>query len=171
MARMNLAPDERVVHELRTHPKALFGHALIVVLVVVIAVAVGLLLPPEAGGMGWIVVAAVCVLAVLAFLAGPFLAWRSRTYTITDRRIITRRGVLTRTGHDIQLRKVSSVSYDRDLVDRLFGCGTLKLDTASEAGVVVLPDVPDVERVHLDLNELLFTADDDARDRARKEHE
>lgn len=165
MRGLNLAPDERVVHHLRTHPKALFLPAIGVFMVLVVALAVALLLPADVQTVGWVAIGVVAVVSVLAFVLGPFLAWRSRTYTITDRRIITRRGVVNRTGHDIQLRKVNSVAYDRSLFDRIFGCGTLKLDTASEAGVVVLPDVPHVEAVHRDLNELLFTADDDPRHR------
>lgn len=165
MRGLNLAPDERVIHHLRTHPKALFLPAIGVGMLLVVALAIALLLPADVQGGGWIALGIVAVVSLLAFILGPFLAWRSRTYTITDRRIITRRGVLNRTGHDIQLRKVNSVAYDRSLLDRVFGCGTLKLDTASEAGVVVLPDVPQVEVVHRDLNELLFTADEDPRHR------
>ncbi|GAB3624104.1 PH domain-containing protein [Mariniluteicoccus endophyticus] len=159
-----IAPDERVVHHLRTHPKAFYVPLLSVLALCVIGIAVGVLLPAEYATVGWIVIGVVCAAALLWFLVGPFMRWRSRTYTITDRRIITRAGVLNRTGHDIQLRKVNAVSYEKSVTDRLFGCGTLKLDTASEAGVVVLPDIPGVEQVHLDINELLHDSESDPRE-------
>ncbi|GAB3714515.1 PH domain-containing protein [Mariniluteicoccus flavus] len=167
----NLAPGERVVHHLRTHPKALFGPGLAVFMLAAVGIAAGILLPAQAQPWGWIVVAVVAVLALLWFLGGPFLKWRSRTFTVTTRRIVTRSGVLNRTGHDIQLHKVNSVAYDRSLADRMFGCGTLKLDTASEAGVVVLPDVPGVEEVQRSVNELLFAVGDGSDRHAGRESE
>ena len=40
------------------------------------------------------------------------------------------------------------MSYERSLIDRMLGCGTLNVPTAAEDGTVVLADVPDVEHVH-----------------------
>jgi membrane protein YdbS with pleckstrin-like domain len=38
----------------------------------------------------------------------------------------------------------------------VFGCGTLTVQTASDAGTVTLLDVPEVEQVHQTVAELLF---------------
>ena len=65
-------------------------------------------------------------------------------------------GVFTRTGHDIPLNRISDVSYERDLIDRILGCGTLVISDASEVGRVALPDVPRVEQLQLQLSELLY---------------
>ena len=85
----------------------------------------------------------------------PFLRWLTSTYTLTDRRVITRHGIVTTTGHDLPLSRINNVTYERSLLDRLLGCGTLQFTTAAEAPVT-LPDVPDVERVHVVMTELLF---------------
>jgi len=90
----------------------------------------------------------------------PFLRWRSSTYTVTNRRLITRHGVLTRTGRDIPLFRINDVSYEMGLIDRLLGCGTLVISDATEKAGVVLPDIPNVEQVQLQISNLLFTNDD-----------
>ena len=79
----------------------------------------------------------------------PFLRWLTTTYTVTDRRLITRTGMLSRRGHDIPLPRISDVAYEHGLVDRMLGCGTLVISDASERGRVRLPDIPHVEQVHL----------------------
>ena len=98
----------------------------------------------------------------------PFLRWRTTTYTITNRRLITRSGILTKIGKDLPLNRINEVSSDRSLLDRMFGCGTLHVQTAADAGAIVLDDVPDVEHVHAELTELLFgPSPDDSLDRGR----
>jgi membrane protein YdbS with pleckstrin-like domain len=82
------------------------------------------------------------------------------TYTVTNRRLITRQGILTRTGRDIPLFRINDVAYEKGLLDRLVGCGTLIISDATEKAGVVLPDIPHVERVQLQISELLFANDD-----------
>ena len=86
----------------------------------------------------------------------PFLRWRTTTYTITNRRLITRSGILNKIGKDLPLNRINEVSSERSLTDRMFGCGTLNIQTAAEDGTVVLADVPEVEHVHREMTELLF---------------
>ena len=45
--------------------------------------------------------------------------------------------------------------YERDLVDRILGCGTLVLETAAEQPLV-LPDLPRIESVHVQITDILF---------------
>jgi uncharacterized membrane protein YdbT with pleckstrin-like domain len=93
---------------------------------------------------------------ILWLVVKPFLTWLTTTYTVTNRRLITRSGVLTRRGHDIPLARVSDVAYEHGLVDRLLGCGTLVISDASELGRVKLHDIPQVEQVHLKISDQLF---------------
>ena len=97
------------------------------------------------------------MVAVLALwwvaVALPRLAHSS--YTITDRRLITRNGILTRRGHDIPLGRISDVAYELGLIDRVLGCGTLVITDASTNGQVLLHDIPHVEDDPARLNELL----------------
>jgi uncharacterized membrane protein YdbT with pleckstrin-like domain len=95
------------------------------------------------------------VLAVWLVLL-PFLRWRTTTYTITNRRLITRSGILNKVGKDLPLNRINDVSHERSLMDRILGCGSLIVQTAAEDGTIVLKDVPDVEHVNLQITQLLF---------------
>ena len=85
---------------------------------------------------GW-AVAALAVLAAIVWTVVPFLRWWTTTYTFTDRRIITRRGIITKSGHDLPLSRINNVAYARSLSDRVFGCGSLELTTAADEPVVL----------------------------------
>ena len=99
----------------------------------------------------WGIAAVVLVLWVIK----PLLEWLTATYTITNKRLITREGLIARRGHDIPLMRISDVAYDMGVVDRLFGCGTLVISDASTRGSVRLHDIPRVEEVQHQLTELL----------------
>ena len=100
-------------------------------------------------------------MVVVWLVVRPFLRWLTTTYTVTNRRLITRTGILTRRGHDIPLPRISDVAYEHGLVDRMLGCGTLVVSDASEHGPVRLPDIPHVEQVQLAISDLLFGHTDD----------
>lgn len=151
-----LNEGERVVLSTRTHAKALILPA--VVLIVVAGLAGYLSSLPNgthASTWRWIVWV-LALLLVLWFVVRPFLVWLLTTYTFTTRRLITRTGILTRTGHDVPLNRISDISYEKGLVDRLFGCGTLVISDASEHGRVRLDDIPHVEQAQLAISDELF---------------
>jgi membrane protein YdbS with pleckstrin-like domain len=152
-----LGEGERVVISVRTHWKTLLGPLVIAVLIVIAATLAVSMLP--AGDIGrWLrlVVIGIAVVAALALTVWPVLNWLTASYTVTNRRLITRQGVFTRTGRDIPLVRINDVSYEHGPIDRLLGCGTLVVESAGERGQVVLPDVPHVEQVQLRMTELLF---------------
>lgn len=161
LARKLLGENEVEVIHTRTHAKVLAWPALLfLILCFAVGAVLGVLTPrldvtvrPWAVGAVWIV----ALVVVLAGCVAPFLRWWTTTYTITNRRLITRKGILNRTGHDLPLARINDVSYDRSLIDRMLGCGSLTLTTAAEQPVT-LHDIPQVEKVHLDLTELLFGA-------------
>ena len=148
----DLNDGENVVFSVRTHPKALIVPVLTLVVLLAVGVTVELLV--ESALLGWTVWAVVVVLAPWRF-GWPLLEWLTSTYTVTDRRLITRHGVITQRGHDIPLSRISDVAYELDLVDRVLGCGTLVISDASTHGRVVLHDIPDVRTAQSRLNDLL----------------
>jgi membrane protein YdbS with pleckstrin-like domain len=154
----NLNPGEKVIFSTRTHVKALVVPAL--VLLVVAGVAGWLAAQVDSDGKHakafYLAVAIVALLVVLWFCVRPFLTWLTATYTVTDRRLTTHQGVISRSGHDIPLSRISDVSYEKGILDRLLGCGTLVVSDASEKGRVSLPDVPGVEEKQLMLSDLLY---------------
>jgi uncharacterized membrane protein YdbT with pleckstrin-like domain len=78
--------------------------------------------------------------------------------------LINRSGVFTRRGRDIPLYRINDVTYEKDLLDRMLGCGTLVISDASDEGRSVLHDVPRVEELQLVITNLLFGNDDGADD-------
>lgn len=159
-----LGADEHVVIHMRTHAKALILPALVLILAGA-AVGVGAaLIPATYQTPGLIAVGAVGLILVILWTFVPFLRWRTTTYTITNRRLITRRGILSKVGKDLPLMRINDVSYERSLLDRMLGCGTLNIQTAADAGPIILTDVPDVERVHVLMTELLFSTGQPERD-------
>ncbi len=97
---------------------------------------------------------AVVVLSVPLLLV-PWLQWYTHTYTVTTKRIITRSGIFNRSGHDLPLTRISDIQLDKDVTDRFFGCGTLALQTSSD-DPLLLHDVPQVEKVQVEISNLLF---------------
>ncbi|HEY0903986.1 MAG TPA: PH domain-containing protein [Marmoricola sp.] len=150
-----LNEGEHVVYSTRTHVKAL----LVPALVLIVAAGVGGYLSslPDDHRTIWLtLIWVVAGLVIAVYSLWPFLTWFTTTYTVTNRRLTTHRGVISRTGHDIPLGRISDVSYEKGLVDRLLGCGTLVISDASEQGRVELHDVPRVAKLQLTLSDLLF---------------
>ena len=157
-----LNPGEHVVVSTRTHAKALILPGL----AVLVALAVALFVTGLVGGGVVRLVVWVLFLAVLVwFLVGPFLRWATTTYTFTNRRFIKRSGFIAKEGRTIPLNRISGVDFEIGVIDRVFGCGTLVVSDASTDGSVELSDIPDVEKVQLQVsNELHRLAGGDRRD-------
>lgn len=153
-----LGADEQEVLHTRTHAKALVLPGLALVLV---GAGVGwgaALIPSSARPVGQLAIVGVGVLLAVWWCVIPFLRWRTTTYTLTTRRLVTRSGILNKRSHDLPFSRVNDVSSERGLTDRMLGCGTLVVQTAAEGGGIVLVDVPDVEHVHHTMTELLLGA-------------
>lgn len=168
LPRKVLGADEDVILHMRTHGKALIMPVLGLLLLAVLTWA-GMTFAPDSWRpvAPWVVGGVVLILFVLLVFI-PWLRWRTTTYTLTDRRVITRKGIINKSGHDIPLSRINNVTYERNLLDRILGCGTLQLTTAAEAPVTLV-DVPSVERVHVVMTELLFGDEEGAATKAAED--
>lgn len=147
-----LNEGENVLLSMRQHPKALFVPLVALVLLLAVGVAVQRTIDQEIVTLVvWIIVG----LGIVWYVLRPFLLWLTAVHGITDRRIITRWGIVTRRGHDIPLKRVSDVSIEINLIDRPFGCGTLIITNASTNGNVHLHDIPRVEKTKLLIHNLV----------------
>lgn len=158
----HLTSDEHVEMELRTHIKTVLGPILLLVLLILAMVA-ALIWVPDGRARPWALLALGIVLflgAIVGVLV-PILRWRTNLYVITNRRLITRHGVVSKYGRDIPLYRINDVSYEKGVMDRILGCGTLFISDASEQAPLQLHDIPAVERVQVRLNELLFAHESD----------
>ncbi|WP_232679531.1 PH domain-containing protein [Nocardioides sp. R-C-SC26] len=147
-----LNPGEEILVSTRTHAKVL----ILPIITLALLLAAGVLFQIKIdNGTAQLVVWGVIGVLILWRVVGPFLVWLTASYTITNRRLITRHGVITRRGHDIPLGRISDVAYERDLIDRVLGCGTLVVSDASTNGQVLIYDIPRVEETQRELNQLL----------------
>ena len=150
-----LNDGESVVISTRTHLKALLLPLLVLVVCLAVGVWLGIQLGDSGGGVARLAVWGLLLVVILWLVVWPLLEWFAATYTVTNRRLITRSGVLTRRGHDIPLARISDVATEHGIVDRMLGCGTIIISDASTHGSVLLKDVPRAEEVQRKINELL----------------
>ncbi|MQA08626.1 MAG: PH domain-containing protein [Pseudonocardiaceae bacterium] len=145
-----LSDYEHVVLHKHPHWKAL----LLPVLVFLITVGGGIWLVLLARDLGepWDMVSLIAIgvvaliLLIWLFLA-PFVRWRTTHFIVTTDRVMAREGLISRTGIDIPLARINSVRFEHGLIDRIVGCGTLIIESASEEPLE-FDDIPRVERVH-----------------------
>jgi uncharacterized membrane protein YdbT with pleckstrin-like domain len=151
-----LGSGESILLHTRTHWKAVIGALVWAVLGVVGLVLVLTLIPADGatGVVRWVAVAVIAV-ALLVLTVWPLIVWLSGSYTITSQRIMERKGLLRQTGRNIPLPRVSGVSFEKDLLDRMVGCGTLKIESSAEFSSVVFRDVPNVEQVQRLVTDLI----------------
>lgn len=150
-----LGTDEVVLMHMRTHGKTMLWPAVGLIGCGALLGAGAALVPNDFRPVGQLAVAVVVGVLATWWTFIPFLRWRTTTYTLTSYRLITRTGILNKTGTNLPLARVNDVAVERSLGDRMLGCGTLRVQTAADGGPVVLRDVPDVEDVHVTMSELI----------------
>ena len=151
-----LLDDEIVQAETRTHVKVLIVPFLIGLgLMLVTGFYLGLV--GDSGGgtprLAGLVIAALLFFWVTVY---PFLRWLTWTYTLTNRRLIEQKGILTRSGRIIPLARINDVSYEKGVVDRMLGCGTLIIHDASQQAGLELHDIPRIEDLHRQISRLIL---------------
>jgi membrane protein YdbS with pleckstrin-like domain len=152
ISRKLLNEGETVIVDTRTHVKALIFP--IFMLVLLLAVGTWVQTQVDHDLLSKVVWVAVAV-GIVWFVVRPLVIWATASYTFTDRRLITRSGVIVRRGHDMPLARISDIAYEFGPIDRLLGCGTLLISDASTHGTVKLHDIPQVEDVQRQVNQLL----------------
>ena len=150
-----LSRDEVVVRHMHTHIKVLLWRIVLEIVLLVLAVVCSVAVPDSWNPWGVVAIWAVILLVSIPLFVAPCLSWMSTTYTVTSKRVITRSGIINKSGHDMPLSRISDVQHDRDFTDRFFRCGTLRLQTSSD-DPLELTDVPRVEMVQTEISNLLF---------------
>jgi len=147
-----LAGDERVVLHRHPHWKRLIGPVFVLLLATAVAgfglgVVNRMTWEQTAKNIVMIVIGVIWLILVGWLVAWPLLNWRSTHFVITDRRVMFRHGVMTRSGIDIPLARINSVEFRHGLVDRVLRTGTLIIESASQ-DPLEFHDIPRVEQVH-----------------------
>ncbi|HJQ45762.1 MAG TPA: PH domain-containing protein [Amycolatopsis sp.] len=145
-----LSDNEQVVVHSHPHAKMLIGP--VIWLALTVGLGIWLATLAEGAPAPWESVATIAVVVVAVVLISwlflaPLIRWRTTHFVVTTDRLIAREGVIKRTGIDIPMTRINSVQFEHGLIDRLFGCGTLVIESASDEPLR-FDDIPRVERVH-----------------------
>jgi len=81
--------------------------------------------------VAWVSAAVLVVFVVV--LAWGLIRRIATTYTITNRRLTIRSGLLSRELHECRLERVQNVNTRQRLLERMLGIGTVDFDTAAGA--------------------------------------
>lgn len=143
-----LAPEEQVVLHRHPHWKMLVVPVLALLGTVGLAGFLAAALRNQGWAhVGWVVLAVLALAAAVRLTLLPFLRWASTHFVLTDRRILVRQGLLSRSGLDIPIARINSVRFRHSLTDRLLRTGTLVVESASQEPLE-FDDIPRVAEVH-----------------------
>ena len=160
-----LAKGERVERSLHPHwltvvVPTLFG----LVLSGLCAGAVVATPDDETGNRIQLIAVILLVVVAIPLVFVPYLRWRTTHYVITTHRVMVRRGILTKNGKDITLSKITDVSFQQTLFDRLIGAGSLHIESAGDSPDENLRYIPRSNDVQQLINRLID--EDDLRRRS-----
>jgi uncharacterized membrane protein YdbT with pleckstrin-like domain len=122
---LNLSPGEQVIFAGHPSWRAILGFYLKGVLIAVILGVIAKL----AFGNGTAFLVILVVLA-LTLLIG-FVKRVATTYTITDRRLNIKRGIVSKEVQETRLERVQNVNYRQSVYQRLMQIGDVDFDTAA----------------------------------------
>lgn len=126
MASLNLSPGERVIFQGHPSWRAIVGFYLKGILVAALAGVVFKLFGASAATVFLLVLAIVAVTVLVGFVKRV-----STTYTITDRRLNIRRGIVSREVQETRLERVQNVNYQQSIYQRIMQIGDVDFDTAA----------------------------------------
>jgi uncharacterized membrane protein YdbT with pleckstrin-like domain len=151
-----LAPGETPVIAVHPHWKVLVRPVSVAVLIVAATLVAEVMIPWGATApLGPLVLAGVAIVLLMWWLTVPLLRWRTTTYELTSRRLRMRSGIIAREGKDIPLSRVTDVSFQTSILDRILGSGTLVVESPGEHGQVRLTEIPHVEHLQSTLFQLV----------------
>jgi hypothetical protein len=117
------------------------------------------------GGGSAMMVVWLAWLGTLGWLAWKLIAWTEAYFVITEYRVTLISGVLNRRVAMMPLEKVSDITLDRSLLGRIFGYGTIVLEsTGQDQALRNVVFMPYPEQLYLDISSMMSVAKDESPD-------
>jgi uncharacterized membrane protein YdbT with pleckstrin-like domain len=126
MAGLNLSPGEQVIFEGHPSWRAILGFYLKGILLAAVVGVIARLFDVSSATVFLIVL----VIIGLTVLAG-FVKRVATTYTITNRRLNIKRGIVSREIQETRLERVQNVNYRQSVFQRVVQIGDVDFDTAA----------------------------------------
>ena len=121
---MDLQSGERVIYQGHPSWRAILGFYLKGILVAIIAAVICKLVDDT--GLAILVFVGITAITVLA----GFIKRVATVYTITDRRLNIKRGIISRRVQETRLQRVQNVNFDQSVFERVMQIGDVDFDTA-----------------------------------------
>lgn len=61
----------------------------------------------------------------------------TKTFTLTNKRVSTKVGIISRHIHEVSIRDVRNINVRQGIIERLFGLGTIEVGSAGTAGIEI----------------------------------
>ena len=147
----SLNPGEQLAIDVRPHWKYLAGPIFAVAVVVVGSVVALVEDVPH-----WAEVAlAVLLVLCLVWLLGRYIKWVTTSFVVTTERLIMRKGVLRRSVREILRDRLTDITYNQTLLDRIMGCGNILLESPGRDSPETFPDLPHPVRIQNEIYRLI----------------
>ena len=82
--------------------------------------------------LGWPIALALVAYAGLVVL--DYLRWTYTHFVLTDRRVISRSGIVSKRGTEIPLERINNIDFHQRLFERAIGAGDLSIESAGRDG-------------------------------------
>lgn len=150
-----LVSGERVLWQMRPHWIILVVPTLmgIVTTAGYVGILQGLnIIAPDRAAAPWVdwVLLSVYSFVMIRYCAKGYVDWLTTRYTFTNQRVITKTGLIVISGETLPLDKVHSIQFKKTLLERVFGSGSLTIESAAD-NEAIIKNVTRAEEVHKDL--------------------
>jgi uncharacterized membrane protein YdbT with pleckstrin-like domain len=140
-----LTADETIITTFRPHWKLL---AVPVGWFVLLSVAWGMVIKwLDIGVWGFLV-----YIGLALWLVGtPFLRWWTMLYVLSSERLMTRHGLISKSGIEIPLENITNVNFSQTVFERVIGAGDLLVESAGTSGQSRFRDIPHPDKFQTEL--------------------
>jgi uncharacterized membrane protein YdbT with pleckstrin-like domain len=130
-----LNEGEEIVLDLKPHLLFMFAQSATLLGVIVVGIGLALSINPD-GVVNDILnyVAIGGFVAAAVWFGLTYAKWVTTMFVLTTDRIITRSGILSKSGIDIPLERVNTVFFNQSVFERMLGAGDLSIESAGERG-------------------------------------
>ncbi len=94
----------------------------------------------------------IATLGVAGWVGWVYRQWANTHFVVTSRRVIYRSGVISKSGIEIPLDRISNVLFHQRLFERALGAGDLTIESAGESGQQKFANVRKPDAVQNEIN-------------------
>ncbi len=159
-----LTDDETIVRKFRPHWRMLA----IPVVWLIAAIAAIFVVFQVIDAEGWVatVLVALILLALIPLAVNPLIKWFFTSYVLTSERLVTRTGMIARSGIELPLQNINNVLFNQSIIERFLKSGDLLIESAGESGQSEFSNIPNPE----EFQSLLYrTREEQSRNTAAEE--